>query len=139
MYYSGFILQMTQNTYMKSENSVYSKLILFSSILFLGSYFFSRFAPQSLVSEYLLFIVPFFFLMNLLTRVFTKRRNAKDPKKTLTLYLGVSGIKLFFYLIVLIIFGLINRDDAPAFFISFLIFYLIYTFIEVKFELKNSH
>ncbi len=121
---------------MKSDASIYSKLILFSSILFLVSYLFSRFAPQELVSEYLLYIVPFFFLMALLTRFFLPRKPVKDTRKTLTLYIGASGIKLFLYLIVLIVYGLLNKDDAPAFFISFFIFYLIYTFIEVKFELK---
>lgn len=121
---------------MKSESSFYRKLILYSSVLFLISFLFGRYANQALVSDYLLFIVPFFFLMSILTRVFTKRKTVKDPKKTLTLYLGASGIKLFLYLLVLVAYGLLNRHDAPAFFISFLVFYLIYTFIEVKVELK---
>jgi len=124
---------------MKSDSSFYRKLILFSFVLFLISFLFSRFANQQLVSDYLLSIVPFFFLMSILTRVFTKRKTAKDPRKTLTLYLAASGIKLFLYLIILIAYGLLNRDDAPAFFISFLVFYLIYTFIEVKVELKLSN
>ena len=124
---------------MKSDSNFYRKLILFSFGLFLISFLFSLFANQALVSDYLLFIVPFFFLMSILTRIVTKPKAAKESSKTLTLYLGASGIKLFLYLIVLIAYGLLNRDDAPAFFISFLIFYLIYTFIEVKLELKNSH
>jgi F0F1-type ATP synthase assembly protein I len=124
---------------MNSEKSYYRKLILFSSVLFLVSYLFSRYAPPALVSDYLIFIVPFFFIMTVLTRVFTKHKKAKDPKKSLALYLGASGIKLFIYLAILIAYGLLNRNDAPAFFISFFVFYLVYTFIEVKLELKISH
>jgi hypothetical protein len=138
--YSGFILQKKpHNINMKSERSFYIKLTLFSAILFLVSYLFSRFAPPVLVSDYLIFIVPFFFLMTLLTRIFINRITTKDPKKSLTLYLGASGIKLFLYLIVLITYGLLNKDDAPAFFISFFFFYLVYTFIEIKLELKILH
>ncbi|MBW6478523.1 MAG: hypothetical protein K0B37_03775 [Bacteroidales bacterium] len=124
---------------MKSESSFNLKLTLFSAALFLVSWLVSRFAPPAFVSEFLVFIVPFFFLMTLLTRIFTKRINAKDPKKSLAVYLGASGIKLFLYLIVLVVYGLLNKDDAPAFFLSFFFFYLVYTFVEVKLELKISH
>lgn len=122
---------------MNSEKNYYKKLTLFSFILFLISFLFSRFASSALVSDYLVFIVPFFFLMTLITRVFVKSKAAEASKKSITSYLGASGVKLFLYLIVLIIYGLLNREDAPAFFISFLLFYLIYTFFEVNLELKK--
>ena len=112
-------------------------MFIISLILFIVSITFKQFAPDYLVTDQLLFLAPFFLFMSILTHILQNRTSAKDTKKALTFYFGISGIKLFLYLIILVFYGLYNRNDAPAFFISFFIFYLIYTFFEVKHQVKK--
>ncbi|TVQ88918.1 MAG: hypothetical protein EA393_08065 [Bacteroidetes bacterium] len=126
---------------MKSELSgskvFYKTLVILSFILFIASLLFKYFAPEFLITEQLLYLAPFFLFMSILTYVLQNRTSGNDTKKALTFYLGISGIKLFLYMIILVFYGFFNRADATAFFISFFIYYLTYTFFEVKHQLKE--
>ncbi|MFN3556719.1 MAG: hypothetical protein ACK4VN_12205 [Bacteroidales bacterium] len=94
--------------------------------------------PQALVSDFLLWIVPFFFIMALVSRYMNAGRIKQDPRKSVAVSLAASGLKLGVYLIVLILYGILNKHDAPAFFISFLIVYLVFTFAEVRLALWEA-
>ncbi|MFW6350980.1 MAG: hypothetical protein ACOC2E_01210, partial [Bacteroidota bacterium] len=65
-----------------------------------------------------------------------QRLSQKSKKKTLILHLAFSGIKLMIYLTMLILVGLLLEKGIAVFYIHFLMFYLIFAFMDVKFLSK---
>lgn len=85
-----------------------------------------------MISDNLLYIVPFFYLVHLISRIANDKMEKKDSAPSKMFYLVSSGIKLMLYLMILILYGIFNRNDVAPFFLSFLVFYLVYTFLDVK-------
>ena len=122
---------------MKNQEKGYPiGLLLFSVVLFVFILLFRYFAPDTIISDYLLWIVPFFYVISVFSHFFIKRKSGNDSKKALAMYMGTSAVKLFLYLAILIVYGFLNREDAAAFFISFFVIYIVYTFIEVMMIIK---
>ena len=113
-------------------------IIALSIVLFALSVLHYFVSPAFLISDYLLLLVPFFMLTSLLTRRINEKKARKDARKSLKLYFISSSLRLFFYLMILIAYGLLNREDAPAFFLTFLLFYLIFTATEVSIVVKEA-
>ncbi len=114
-----------------------ARLTIISAILLGLSLLFFFYAPPKMVSENLLLIVPFFYLVNLLSILAHEKMNKKDSGPSKMFYLLLSGIKLILYLLILILYGIFSRNDVAPFFLSFLVFYLIYTFLDVKYLLSD--
>jgi hypothetical protein len=73
-------------------------------------------------------VLHYFFIVNL----------EKKPQQFVTTFLGLTGLKLFIYLIVIVVYFITNKKDATPFLLSFLFFYLIFTAFEVFSLLKAS-
>ncbi len=59
-----------------------------------------------------------------------------DNKKFTYKYLGATGLKMFVYLILIVIYLLLDREHAVPFLICFLILYVFYSLFEVLSVLK---
>jgi len=75
--------------------------------------------------------IPFIMLVTIVIHSFlTISKN--EPKKFINRFMAISGIKLFLYLIVIVIYTLaVNRDNI-IFVISFFSLYVIYTITEIS-------
>ncbi len=91
-----------------------------------------------MISDNLLFIVPFFYLVHLISRIANEQMEKKESAPSKMFYLVSSGIKLMLYLLILILYGIFNRNDVAPFFLSFLLFYLVFTFMDVKHMLGET-
>jgi hypothetical protein len=60
-----------------------------------------------------------------------------DPKKFIMRFMGITGIKLFINLIVILIYGLTKREGAITFALGFFMIYFVFTFFEIR-ELLTS-
>lgn len=121
---------------MESTRPYVIKLSLISFLLFGGSVLFHFFAPPELVSTNLLYIVPFFFALSILSLfIHNAAANKKDVRSRMV-YLTVSVAKLLLFIILLVVYAFYFREDIMPFFISFMFFYLIYTWLDVKASLK---
>jgi len=78
-----------------------------------------------------------FFLVTFLFHLGLQRSNAKNPSAFVRYYMGASGVKLAFFLTVIIIYALVNKSQAMTFAITFFAFYLIYTTFEVSIAYKQ--
>jgi hypothetical protein len=116
--------------------SDYFRLTLISAIFFASTYSFSQTASPQFVSRNLLLIVPFFYLISIISVVLHNRMNKLEGPRTKLYYLILSAIKMVVYIALLSVYGFIFRDDVIPFFISFLLFYLIYTLLEVRSAMK---
>ncbi|TVQ13148.1 MAG: hypothetical protein EA361_10055 [Bacteroidetes bacterium] len=117
---------------MTIESKPLVRFTIISAILFAITLGFYHYAPEAMISDNLLYIVPFFYLVHIVSRIVNHRIETKDSAPSKIFYLVSSGIKLMFYLVVLILYGIFNREDVAPFFLSFLVFYLIFTFLDVK-------
>ncbi len=108
------------------------RFTIVSAVLFAFTLGFYYYAPEAMVSDNLLYIVPFFYLVHIVSRIANHKIETKDSASSKIFHLVSSGIKLMFYLMILILYGIFHREDVVPFFLSFLVFYLIFTFLDVK-------
>jgi hypothetical protein len=59
-----------------------------------------------------------------------------DNKKFTYKFMGATGLKMFVYLILIVIYLLLDKEHAVPFLICFLILYVLYSFFEVLSVLK---
>ena len=88
-----------------------------------------------ILEAYYLPVFPFLFLILLLitamVHVVLLRAIEKMPGKFIRQFMTASGIKVIVYLLIIIVYLLIRRENATSFLLTFLAFYLIFTTFEV--------
>ena len=93
----------------------------------LKAYFFSM----------LPFVVLFFYLSTNLVHAYFLTIADKSNSRFTSKYMAVNYIKMFFYLLIAIVFVVLNKEIAKVFVANFLILYIIYTIFEVNEFLKK--
>lgn len=99
--------------------------VLYATIL--KSYYFSL----------LPLVVLFFFVVTNLVHAYFLKIADKSNTRFTSKYMAVNYIKMFFYIVVAIIFVVINREFAKVFVANFLVLYIVYTIFEVNEILKK--
>lgn len=64
-------------------------------------------------------------------------KKANEPNKFFTTFMAATGGKLMIYLFTALIYLFFDKENALAFVLSLLVLYFVYTFVEVKFLLKE--
>jgi hypothetical protein len=73
----------------------------------------------------------FLFAVTLLMHFYLLRAGEKDARKFTSKYLGAMGVKIFIYIIFLVIILFLATEHAVPFLVSFLACYAAFTFLEV--------
>lgn len=79
------------------------------------------------------FIPIYFYLFGLFSIYMFDACRLHAPQKMLLLYLAIKMIKIIFSLILLLIYCIAVREEAKAFLLTFISFYLIYLIFETWF------
>jgi hypothetical protein len=111
-------------------------LLVISIVLFLITIVYIQFAPEYLVSRSLLFLVPFFLIISIISRLILLKSTRSDKSKITHYFFSISAGKFMIYLATMITYGFLYRDDAAVFIISFFLFYIIYTYLDMKAFMK---
>lgn len=119
------------------SKSFYLKLAIFSvftlGILFLWKgYASARFQSDLLLTLWIFFIVTTAGIHYLLTSV-----SEKEPKRFVGYFMGITAMKLFGYLIIIVIYALLKKEAALGFTLWFLTLYLLYSGFEVVMLMKH--
>lgn len=115
----------------KNSRQFHKNLSIFTVIFFIPGLIFYLLAPEQYVSPVLLFIYPVFFLLTLLSfRIINKSLTIKFSR-FVNIYMILTVAKLLIYLLIILLYSLVFRNDAVNFIISFFIIYLAYTFFEI--------
>jgi hypothetical protein len=116
---------------LSSFKSFFIKLSLFSifslSILLLWQQFASPRFQTNL--NWLIWI--FFITTTALIHIVLVKASEESPKKFVTSFLALTGLKLFTYLIIILIYALFKRQAALGFVVFFLAMYLLYSMFEI--------
>lgn len=81
-------------------------------------------------------VLAFFYILTNLVHAYLLNIAGKSGSRFTAQYMAISFIKMFFYLTVVIVFVIINKEDAKIFLVNFLLLYVVYTIFEV-YEISN--
>lgn len=105
--------------------------IIISLILFITGFFLFI----TILKEYFSFSFPVLllviFLITVLFHRYLIRSIGESNKKFPVKFLGATGIKMGFYIILIIMYVVFDRENAVPFLLVFMIIYLIFTIFEV--------
>ncbi len=77
------------------------------------------------------------FLLVSTTLIHIKLIRIENPKTFIYYFMGMTGVKLFGYLIIILVYDLLKKDQALGFTIFFLMMYFLHTGFEVFTLLKH--
>lgn len=113
------------------------RLLIFS--LFIALIAFALYA--TVLSQFYLPVMPwvllFFVLISLATHYILIKSGESRITKFSTSFMGVTSIKLFLYLIFIVVYLINDKSNALVFVISFFILYLLFTVFETSTLLKD--
>ncbi len=114
-----------------SFRTFFTQLSIFSLIALGALVCYQEIIPIKFKTDFFLIIWLFFTVTTALIHIVLIRTTLRDPKKFITYFMGITGVKLFCYLIAIIIYGLVNRETVLGFTACFLLTYLLYSVFEI--------
>lgn len=60
------------------------------------------------------------------------KSHSKGGKHFIRYYMGATGAKLFFFLLLIIVYAFLNKEEAVSYALAFFYFYLVFTVFEVR-------
>lgn len=85
------------------------------------------------------YLATFFLATTILTFYILRRAKQKNTKRFLYTILGFTTGKPIVYVVIILIYGLINPIDIKHFTVTFLVYFLIFTIYEVWIILKMNN
>ena len=107
------------------------KLAIFSIFTFVIMYLLQQSRSRYFQTHLYCLLWLFFVITTVVIHIVLTRVAAKDPKKFIMTFMGITGIKLFGYLIIIVIYAFLNREAAIGFTMCFLVLYFLYSSFEV--------
>ena len=124
---------------MKSKNTKFILfLLLLVAIVTVLTIFVKNYLPY-FVTPYWSLLILFFSIVNVIVYFLTmKVREKNDMNKFTNFYMGTTLVKLLVYIAVLLIYILLFPEDKKAFVITFLAYYLCFSFYETYILAKSK-
>jgi hypothetical protein len=122
---------------MPSIRSFSIRLFIFSIFTLALLYLWKLYAPERFQSDMTLILWLFFVLSTFFIHYILVKVSEKDPKRFVGYYMGITAMKLFGYLIIIVIYALLKREAALGFTLQFLFLYLLYSGFEVIMLMKH--
>ncbi|MGI8891998.1 MAG: hypothetical protein ACR2GN_00925 [Bacteroidia bacterium] len=115
------------------------RLLIFTCIILLIAYAIEPAIPEQFQSGWFYPLIYFFALTAFLLHYFLYKVSKGNPRRFISYFMGATGIKLFLYMTVLLIFVFSLPERAVGFISEFFVLYVLYTIFEVYFTLKLKH
>ncbi|MBA7517029.1 hypothetical protein ES705_09079 [subsurface metagenome] len=77
------------------------------------------------------FVLLFIFLFTSVIHTILLKTARKEPKKLVNRFLMLTGLKMMIYLLFMIIYLVISKQDSAPFLLTFLIVYLVFSIFEI--------
>jgi hypothetical protein len=112
------------------------RLAIFSVFTLALMFGWQQFLPAKFQSSLLWIVWLFFVGSTALIHYILTNAAEKDPRRFVGYYMGITAIKLFGYLILIVAYALVKREAALGFTLWFLTMYLLYSGFEVVMLMK---
>ena len=106
------------------------RLFLFSVILGAISFGLFKFVLAQYYLHIYPFLIAFFVIISILVHFIVLKASNFRIAKFSTLFMGSTSAKLFIYIIFLIIYVLVDKENAVSFLLTFLVLYFVFTVFE---------
>lgn len=117
---------------MKSPFFTFVKwLLLFTIIVGFVGYMIFFLIPVKYYTPTYPFLLAFYFALTLIVHNLLQKAVNKRPARFINLFMLTTFLKLFFILIVMVIYALIRSNDAIPFIITYFCLYILFTTFEV--------
>lgn len=113
------------------------KLSLFSITVAVIVFCWNHFAPEKFYVEDIWLVFGFFILATSAVHYWMVSAAKKKPGQFVNNFMAVTGIKLFLFMIILLVYCLLNRTNAIPFAIGFLVLYFLFSAFEVTALIRN--
>lgn len=107
------------------------RLLALTFIIAIAVYLLKEAIPSRYYYSNFPVLLGFFIIVTVAFHAGLEKSYRKGSKEFIRYYMGATGAKLFLYLIIIIAYAMVNKENTVAFVTSFLLFYIIYTVFEV--------
>ena len=87
--------------------------------------------PENFITPALPYLIIFFFLVTLAIHYTLLLASEKRTSKFVNYFMLTTFLKLVFYIIIMIVYALLNKSDAIHFIITYFILYVVFTAFEL--------
>ena len=115
----------------KSQRKFIITLLFIALIITLLGYGLFLFLIPQYYFPHFPVIPAFLLLVTIMVHVYLIKSSENNPRKFTSKYLGAMGLKMFIYLVFLVVFLFIDTAHAVPFLVSFLVTYAAFTLYEV--------
>lgn len=122
---------------MLSKRKLLINTLVFSILLEIIAVIMSVSMSGKIITPALPFLVPFFFSISLLSNLWLLSVPAENPNKFIRIFMMVTFLKFFLYIIVLVAYVMLQRDDAVRFMFSFLVLFVLFLVFDVIILLQS--
>ena len=113
------------------------RLIIIALLGGAGYYFLLHRLPDKLQYHHFIYILFFFTASTAAFHYGLAKSVASGPKNFIRYYMAATGLKLLLYVAIIVIYAVINKPGMMAFAFCFLLFYILFTFLEVSVAYKQ--
>lgn len=113
------------------------KIIVFTLIVSLLQYVLALQLPERFISSAVPVIILFFFAFTTIMHHYLLKSTEGRPQKFIFTFMLMTTVKLLMYLSIILIYVLLNKDDAVAFIGAFFLNYFVFTIFEIIEIMKN--
>lgn len=113
------------------------KLLIFTTILGIAAILIAYLVPSQYISPALPFLFFFFFSITLIVHLILIRVSEKKAAGFINYFMLLTFGKLIFFLTIILVYALTNRQDAVRFILTFFLLYVFYTAFEVILSLAH--
>ncbi len=122
---------------MSPKKKLLINTLVFSALLEIIALILMFTLPETVVSKALPFLAPFFLSVSVLTNLPLISVPAENPNKFVRMFMMTTFLKFILYAIVLVVYAMINKEDAIKFMLSFMVFFILYLVFDVVFLINN--
>ncbi|MCD4735179.1 MAG: hypothetical protein K8R53_03990 [Bacteroidales bacterium] len=112
-------------------------LLVYTLVLALAGFLVSWIVPDKYITPTLPFLYVFYFSLTLIIHKILLKFSNLRPTRFINYFMILTVGKLLFLLVIILIYSLLNREDAIQFILAFFILYVFYTVIELYQNLKG--
>ena len=112
------------------------KLLVFSAVMWVADLCWNRFVPANSIPHPEVIIGVFFLITALFHYIITKNKDAR-PQVIVRYYMSGTVLRLFLYIIILLLYRFIDKPTLVPFAIAFVLHYFLFTAFEVTALMKQ--
>ncbi|NOY49884.1 MAG: hypothetical protein GXO88_04895 [Chlorobi bacterium] len=116
---------------MKSFKTFVKQITILTAVMLLLSMVVYYFAPKIKISPAFFYILIFLYASNIGIFKMLSRSMEGRLSKFANAYMIVNFGKLVFFSIIIVVYAILNKEDAVPFMLTFFIYYFVFTFYEV--------